>query len=62
MEIEYKNILNSLPIEVALVYEMKIDGFDSNQISTFTRISKKDIPRYFKSAKKKFQKKEFRFN
>ena len=62
MEIEYKKIINSLPLEVALVYEMKIDGFDNNQISTFTGVSKKDIPRYFKSAKKKFQKKKFCFN
>ncbi len=62
VEIEYKKILNSLPIEIAIIYEMKQDRFNDNQIATFTRIDKKNISKYYKQAKRKFQQANLTFN
>lgn len=42
-EIEYTKFINSLPFEVAIVYEMKINGFSNDEISKFLGIDKMSI-------------------
>ena len=56
MEIKYINFINSLPLEMALVFEMKQDGFKEKQIQAFSRLDRKTVIKYFKIAKSKFAK------
>jgi len=53
LEIKYINFINSLPIEVAAVFEMKTDGFTNDEISKFLNISKAEISRNFSYAKRR---------
>ena len=50
-EIEYVNFINSLPFEVAVIYEMKKDGFTTNQISKFLNMDKETIFKSLQFAK-----------
>ena len=51
MEIEYIKYINSLPFEVAVVFEMKNCGFTLNEISNFLDIDKNTISKFMKFAK-----------
>lgn len=53
-QIEYIHFINSLPFEVALVYELRVNGFSLDQISEFARIDKRDISKYLRFAKKEY--------
>jgi len=50
-EIEYVNFINSLPFEVAVIFEMKNQGFTSNEISKFLDINKKEINKSMQYAR-----------
>ena len=55
LEEKYIQIIQSLPLEIAVAYEMKIDGFGNDQISNFLRIDNKDVIRFVNYAKKKMK-------
>ena len=48
---EYINFLNSLPFEVAVIYELKVNGFSYEQIARFLEIDKKVIIKSLALAK-----------
>lgn len=50
-QIEYINFINSLPFEVAVIYELKINGFNANDIARFLDIDKKVISKSLEIAK-----------
>ena len=50
-EIEYIKFINSLPFEIAVVFEMKNNGFTTKEISKFLDIDKKKVFKYFQYAK-----------
>jgi len=52
-ENEYIKLLNSLPFEVAVVYEMKIKGFTTQEISELMNMDKSTIYSSYKYAKNK---------
>lgn len=52
-EIEYTKFLNSLPFEVAVIYELKNTGFTLDEISMFLEIDKKTISRLLSTVKKR---------
>ena len=52
-QIEYTNFLNSLPFEVAIVYELRNNGFSINEISKLLELDKKVISKYLHAIKKK---------
>lgn len=52
-QIEYINFLNSLPFEIAVVYELKNNGFSYLEISKFLNIDNYNIKKYLSYAKSK---------
>lgn len=50
-EISYINFINSLPFEVAIVYELRINGFSKSEISSFLNIDSKTILRNLEIAR-----------
>ena len=50
-EIEYIKFINKLPFEVAIVFEMKNDGFTTNEISKFLNIDNLTISKYIRYAR-----------
>ena len=52
-EIEYINFLNSLPFEVAVVFELRMNGFTYNEISNFLNMNKIDISKCINMAKQR---------
>ena len=50
-EIEYIKFINSLPFEIAVVFEMKNNGFTVNEISKFLDISKQKVNKFIQYAK-----------
>ncbi len=55
IEIKYINFLNRLPLETAIVFEMKQEGFADNQIEAFTKLDNKTVAKYFRNAKKELK-------
>ncbi len=55
-EITYINFLNSLPFEVAIVYEMRNSGCSYKEISLFLKIDRKTIIRDLNFAKNELMK------
>ena len=53
LEIKYINYINSLPFEVAAVYELKQNGFKNQEISTLLELDLKTITKYLRIANKK---------
>lgn len=53
-QIKYINFINSLPFEVALVVEMKNNGFSLMEISTFSKMDYNTIRRCLTKAKKSY--------
>ena len=53
LEIKYINFINSLPFEVAAVYELKQNGFKNQEISTLLELDLKTITKYLRIANKK---------
>ena len=51
MKNKYNQIINELPIEVAVAYEMRICGFSVKEISTFLQTDSRNIYYYFRYAK-----------
>ena len=52
-EINYVKFLNSLPLEIAVVYEMKNGGCTNSEISKFLNLDNNTISKYFTYAKSK---------
>lgn len=52
-EIEYINFLNSLPFEVAVVFELRISGFTIDEISKFLNMKRNDIFKCINMAKQR---------
>ena len=52
-EIEYIKFVNSLPFEVAVVFEMKNNGFTNYEISKFMNINNTEIGKYMQFARHK---------
>ncbi len=50
-EIEYIKFINSLPFEVAVVYEMKTNGFTTGEISNFLDMDKTTIAKSIQYAR-----------
>lgn len=50
-EIEYIKFINSLPFEVAVIFEMKNNGFTTGEISKFLNIDKLTVTRSFQYAR-----------
>ena len=50
-EIEYIKFVNSLPFEVAVVFEMKNNGFTTSEISKFLDIDKTEVNKMAQYAK-----------
>lgn len=48
---DYINFLNSLPFEVAVIYELKTNGFSYGEIAKFLEIDKKVITKSLEIAK-----------
>ncbi len=55
-EVNYINFLNSLPFEVALVYEMKQNGFKNKDICLFLEIDIQELLKSMKYAKMELSK------
>jgi len=53
LEIKYISFINSLPFEVAAVYELKQNGFKNQEISTLLELDLKTITKYLRIANKK---------
>ena len=53
IEENYIKFIQSLPIEVAVAFEMRIDGFTNKQISKFLEIDDKTITRSIQFAKQR---------
>ena len=52
-ELQYLEFINSLPFEVAVVYEMKNEGFTTEEIADLMNMDKPTIYRLFKYARNK---------
>ena len=50
-EIAYVQFLNSLPLEVAITFEMKLGGFTNTEISKFLHLDKNTVSKYASYAK-----------
>lgn len=50
-EINYINFINSLPFEVAVVYEMRNEGFTTKEIAKFMNIDSKSVLKDIQFAK-----------
>lgn len=48
---DYINFINSLPFEVAVIYELKVNGFSFDEIARFLEIDKKVITKSLEIAK-----------
>lgn len=53
LEIKYINFINSLPFDVAVVYELKQNGFSNKEISTLVELDIKTITKYIGMANRK---------
>ena len=53
IEEKYIKFIQSLPIEVAVAYEMRIDGFTNKQIGEFLQMNDKDITKSIRFAKQR---------
>ena len=53
LEEEYIMFIQSLPLNVAVAYEMKNEGYSLEQISKFLKINIKDITKYIQFAKRR---------
>ena len=51
LEEKYIGFIQSLPIEIAVAYEMKNEGFTFKQIGDFLNVDKKEISRFLKYAR-----------
>jgi len=51
MQNKYSKIINELPIEVAVAYEMRICGFSVKEISNFLQTDARNIYYYFRCVK-----------
>ena len=55
-ELEYINFRNSLPFEVALVCELKVDGFKNDEIAILLDIDKNKVSRHIQTIYRCFSK------
>ncbi len=60
-ELFYIDFLNSLPIEIAVSYEMKSQAFKDNEIAMYLDTNEKVIQKYIRRAKKAFHKAKLEF-